>query len=88
MTAGCKTVHNKTIINNKVDKEEVRRQRCEEIKLMGNNAFKSGHYNQAEEYYTSALLEYDQVVFFLTSLKWLTVAMPLLETGERDKRER
>ena len=62
MTAGCKTVENKTVINNKMNKEDIRKQKSEEIKLMGNNAFKSGNFKQAEEYYTSALLEYDQVV--------------------------
>ena len=30
----------------------------------------------------------ESIVYEITSLKWLTVAMPLLERQDRDKRER
>ena len=34
--------------------------------MMGNEAFRSGDFKQAEEYYTSALLQWDKVCgFFL-----------------------
>ena len=32
--------------------------------MMGNEAFRSGDYKQAEEYYTSALLQWDKVDIF------------------------
>ena len=60
-TGGCKTVDNRTVINTKETQEEARRKKSEEIKVMGNTSFRAGDYKQAEEYYTSALLQYDMV---------------------------
>ena len=60
-TAGCKTVTNRTVINNKEVEEERRRLKSEEIKELGNTAFRSGKFQEAEEYYTSALMQYDKV---------------------------
>ena len=58
---GCKTVTNRTSINTKEVTEEKRRKNSEDIKMMGNEAFRSGNFKQAEEYYTSALLQWDKV---------------------------
>ena len=63
LTAGCKTVTNRTVINNKEVEEERRRGRSEEIKELGNTAFRRGDFQQAEEYYTSALMQFDQVTY-------------------------
>ena len=60
-TAGCKTVSSRTVINNKEVEEEARKKRSEEMKELGNNSFRTGKFQEAEEYYTSALLQYDQV---------------------------
>ena len=60
-TAGCKTVSSRTVINKKEVEEEARRKKSEEMKELGNNSFRAGKFQQAEEYYTSALLQYDQV---------------------------
>ena len=60
-TAGCKTVSSRTVINNKEVEEEARKRKSEEMKELGNNSFRTGKFKQAEEYYTSALLQYDQV---------------------------
>ena len=59
--AGCKTVDNKTLINNSVSEDVKQRLKSEEIKLLGNEEFKAGNYNRAEEYYTSAILQFDKV---------------------------
>ena len=61
-TGGCKTIEDRTVINTREAEEEMRRLKSEEIKEMGNKSFRSGHYNQAEEYYTSALMQYDKVL--------------------------
>ena len=63
-TAGCKTVTNRTVINNKEVEEERRRLKSEEIKELGNTAFRSGKFQEAEEYYSSALMQYDKVKSF------------------------
>ena len=44
--------------------EEKRQKNSEEIKMMGNEAFRSGDFKQAEEYYTSALMQWDKVCIF------------------------
>ena len=41
--------------------EEKRRKISEDIKLIGNEAFKNGDFKQAEEYYTSAIMQCDKV---------------------------
>ena len=58
-TAGCKTVENKTVINNKESEEDKRKRESEDIKELGNQAFRSGNFKIAEEYYTSAILKYE-----------------------------
>ena len=60
LTAGCKTVENRSVINNKETLEEKKKKESEEIKGMGNEAFKAGKFKIAEEYYTSAIMRYDQ----------------------------
>ena len=67
LTAGCKTVTSRTVINNKEAEEERRKRKSEEIKELGNTAFRRGDFKQAEEYYTSALLEFDQVEQYSSS---------------------
>ena len=67
LTAGCKTVTSRTVINNKEGEEERRKRKSEEIKELGNTAFRRGDYKQAEEYYTSALLEFDQNYLLFTN---------------------
>ena len=67
--AGCKTVDNKTLINNSVSEDVKQRLKSEEIKLLGNEEFKAGNYNRAEEYYTSAILQFDKVSTLKTPQK-------------------
>ena len=69
-TAGCKTVSSRTVINTKEVEEEARKKKSEEMKELGNNSFRSGEFQRAEEYYTSALLQYDQVPSLSLSLQW------------------
>ena len=61
LTGGCRTVHSRTVINTRAGEEEERRRASEETKLLGNTAFRQGHFSRAEELYTSALLQYDKV---------------------------
>ena len=47
MTAGCKTVENRTVINNKDVEEERRRAEGGKLKELGNQAYRSGHATNA-----------------------------------------
>ena len=59
--SGCKTVENRTVINTKESDEEARIKQSEKIKKMGNTSFRAGNFAQAEEYYTSAILQFEKV---------------------------
>ncbi len=48
------------MINTKESEEERRRSKSEELKSAGNQAFQNGDYQLAEEYFTSAILQWDQ----------------------------
>ena len=52
---------NRSVINTKEVEEEARKKKSDEMKELGNNSFRTGKFKEAEEYYTSALLQYDQV---------------------------
>ena len=53
-------MQNRTVINNKDVEEEKRKIESEEIKQLGNEAFRAGDYRLAEDYYTSALMKNKQ----------------------------
>jgi len=48
------------VINTKDSDEEKRQRNAEELKLAGNKAFQDGAYQLAEEYFTSAILQWDR----------------------------
>jgi hypothetical protein len=48
------------VINTKDSDEEKRKRNAEELKLAGNKAFQDGAYQLAEEYFTSAILQWDR----------------------------
>jgi hypothetical protein len=48
------------VINTKDSDEEKRKRNSEELKLAGNKAFQDGAYQLAEEYFTSAILQWDR----------------------------
>ncbi len=48
------------MINTKDSDEEKRKKSSEELKLEGNKAFQDGAYQLAEEYFTSAILQWDR----------------------------
>jgi hypothetical protein len=48
------------VINTKDTEEEKRRKESEELRCAGNKAFQNGAYQLAEEYYTSAILQWDR----------------------------
>ena len=71
---GCKTVENRTVINKEESDKEARIKQSEKIKEVGNASFRAGNFLQAEEYYTSALLQYDKVnlnIFDQTCINFL-----------------
>ena len=73
-TAGCRTVENRSVINTSEVKEEKRKKEASRLKELGNQvmklvnvmcvlrisiqAFRRGEHGLAEEYYTSALMQY------------------------------
>jgi hypothetical protein len=48
------------VINTKDSDEEKRKRNSEELKLAGNKAFQDGAYQLAEEFFTSAILQWDR----------------------------
>ena len=50
----------RSVINTQESAEEKRRKESEELRRAGNAAFQNGAYQRAEEYYTSAILQWGQ----------------------------
>merc|ERR1711997_1445709 len=66
-TAGCRTVENRSVINTTEVKEEKRKKEATRLKELGNQAFRRGEHGLAEEYYTSALMQWDKEPVFYTN---------------------
>jgi len=66
-TAGCRTVENRSVINTTEVKEEKRKKEATGLKELGNQAFRRGEHGVAEEYYTSALMQWDKEPVFFTN---------------------
>jgi tetratricopeptide (TPR) repeat protein len=64
-TAGCRTVSDRTLLNKALSEPDRRRREGERLKKEGNDAFAAGLWTEAEEFYTSSLLTFDEnpVVF-------------------------
>jgi len=84
---GCKTVINRTSINNKEVTEEKRRKISEDIKLIGNEAFKNGEFKQAEEYYTSAIMQCDKMYVLFTNRAQARIKLKKYQEAVDDCRE-